>query len=82
MLTMVNFVFVMIAGLKNDVLKNMLPPKKELILRVDLSSQQKQFYKALITRNYQILAKKRGGNVSFVDLTVLMQMYLYHFGFR
>ncbi|XP_019087304.1 PREDICTED: CHD3-type chromatin-remodeling factor CHR7-like [Camelina sativa] len=57
--------------LKKDVLKeDELPSKKELILRVDLSSQQKHLYKAVLTRNYQILAKKGGGKVA----NVLMEL--------
>lgn len=52
------------AGVKKDVMKDM-PPKKELILRVDLSSLQKDYYKAIYTRNYQVLTKKGGAHVSF-----------------
>ena len=47
------------AGLKKDVLKQM-PPKKELIVRVDLSKQQRELYKAILTRNYEVLAKHGG----------------------
>ncbi|KAL0687147.1 hypothetical protein Bca4012_086824 [Brassica carinata] len=53
---------------KKDVLKDM-PSKKELILRVDLSSKQKIIYKAIMTRNYKILAK-RGAKIS----NVLMEL--------
>lgn len=41
-----------------------LPPKKELILRVELSSKQKEYYKAILTRNYQLLTKRCGPQVS------------------
>lgn len=51
-----------IAGVKKDVMKE-LPPKKELILRVDLSSKQKEYYKAILTRNYEILTRKGGAQV-------------------
>lgn len=51
------------AGVKKDVMKDM-PPKKELILRVDLSSEQKEYYKAILSRNYQVLTKKGGAQVS------------------
>jgi len=44
---------------KKDVMKE-LPPKKELILRVELSSKQKEYYKAILTRNYQILTRRGG----------------------
>jgi SNF2 family DNA or RNA helicase len=51
-----------IAGVKKDVMKE-LPPKKELILRVELSSKQKEYYKAILTRNYQILTRRGGAQV-------------------
>lgn len=51
-----------ISGVKKDVLKEM-PPKKELILRVELSSKQKEYYKAILTRNYELLTRKGGGQV-------------------
>lgn len=44
-----------------------MPPKKELILRVDLSSEQKEYYKAILSRNYQVLTKKGGAQVSVSD---------------
>lgn len=50
------------AGVKKDVMKEM-PPKKELILRVELSSKQKEYYKAILTRNYQILTRRGGAQV-------------------
>jgi len=50
------------AGVKKDVLKEM-PPKKELILRVELSTLQKEFYKAILTKNYQILTRQGGPQV-------------------
>lgn len=40
-----------------------LPPKKELILRVELTSKQKEYYKAILTRNYQVLARRGGPQV-------------------
>ena len=43
-----------------------LPPKKELILRVELSSKQKEYYKAILTRNYGILTRKGGGQVRII----------------
>lgn len=52
----------MAAGVKKDVMKE-LPPKKELILRVDLSSKQKEYYRAILTRNYQILTRRGGAQV-------------------
>lgn len=52
----------MTSGVKKDVMKD-LPPKKELILRVELSPLQKEYYKAILTRNYQILSRKGGPQV-------------------
>lgn len=43
-----------------------LPPKKELILRVELSSKQKEYYKAILTRNYQVLTRRGGAQVRFI----------------
>lgn len=55
----------MVTGVKKDVMKE-LPPKKELILRVDLSSKQKEYYKAILTRNYQILTRRGGAQVGVI----------------
>lgn len=52
-------------GVKKDVMTE-LPPKKELILRVELSSKQKEYYKAILTRNYQILTRRGGPQVCFL----------------
>lgn len=54
------------AGVKKDVMKD-LPPKKELILRVELSSKQKEYYKAILTRNYEILARRGGSQVEIYN---------------
>lgn len=35
----------------------MLPPKTEYIVRVDLSNLQKEYYKAILTKNYEILSR-------------------------
>lgn len=40
---------------KKDVLKQ-LPPKKELILRVELTPLQKEYYKRVLTRSFPVLA--------------------------
>lgn len=52
-----------ISGVKKDVMKD-LPTKNEFILHVELSSMQKEYYKAILTRNYQILTRKSGAQVS------------------
>ena len=51
--------------MKKDVMTE-LPPKKELILRVELSSLQKEYYKAILIRNYEILTRRGGGHVRFI----------------
>jgi chromodomain-helicase-DNA-binding protein 4 len=40
--------------LKKDVLKQ-LPPKMEQIVRVELSEEQRQLYKAILSKNYEAL---------------------------
>lgn len=65
----VDNIFLGIAGVKKDVMKE-LPPKKELILRVELSSMQKEYYKAILTRNYQILTRKGGPQVRLNKLLI------------
>lgn len=40
-----------------------MPPKKELILRVELRSKQKEYYKAILTRNYELLTRRGGAQV-------------------
>jgi chromodomain-helicase-DNA-binding protein 4 len=49
-------------GFKKDVMKD-LPPKKELILRVELTTKQKEYYKAILTKNYAVLSRRGGGHV-------------------
>ena len=44
---------------KKDVEKS-LPGKTEQILRVDMTSQQKQYYRWILTRNFKALAKEKG----------------------
>lgn len=51
----------MLRRLKTDVLKNM-PSKTELIVRVELSQMQKKYYKFILTKNYDALNSKSGGN--------------------
>ncbi|KAE8654547.1 CHD3-type chromatin-remodeling factor PICKLE [Hibiscus syriacus] len=62
---------------KKDVMKK-LPPKKELILRVDLSSKQKEYYKAILTRNYQILTRHGGAQISLINVVMELRKLCCH----
>ncbi|KAI5647924.1 hypothetical protein M9H77_33929 [Catharanthus roseus] len=62
---------------KKDVMKD-LPPKKELILRVELSSMQKEYYKAILTRNYQILTRKSGAQISLINVVMELRKLCCH----
>ncbi|XP_067828128.1 chromodomain-helicase-DNA-binding protein 3 isoform X3 [Heptranchias perlo] len=58
----------MLRRLKADVFKNM-PSKTELIVRVELSTMQKKYYKFILTRNFEALNSKGGGNqVSLLNI--------------
>ncbi|KAK1550249.1 hypothetical protein Q3G72_016142 [Acer saccharum] len=61
---------------KKDVMKE-LPPKKELILRVELSSKQKEYYKAILTRNYEILTQG-GAQVSLINVVMELRKLCCH----
>ncbi|KAK6237044.1 hypothetical protein QUC31_020837 [Theobroma cacao] len=62
---------------KKDVMKE-LPPKKELILRVELSSKQKEYYKAILTRNYQLLTKRCGPQISLINVVMELRKLCCH----
>uniref|UniRef100_A0A5S6QHK0 Chromodomain-helicase-DNA-binding protein 3 n=1 Tax=Trichuris muris TaxID=70415 RepID=A0A5S6QHK0_TRIMR len=58
----------MLRRLKSDVLKGM-PAKSELIVRVELSSIQKKYYKYVLTKNFDALNTKSGGSqVSLLNI--------------
>ncbi|KAK4769193.1 hypothetical protein SAY86_027343 [Trapa natans] len=63
--------------IKKDVMKE-LPPKKELILRVDLSSKQKEYYKAILTRNYQLLTRRGGAQISLINVVMELRKLCCH----
>ncbi|GAB4854668.1 hypothetical protein Ancab_023251 [Ancistrocladus abbreviatus] len=62
---------------KKDVMKD-LPPKKELILRVELSSKQKEYYKAILTRNYELLTRKGGAQISLNNVVMELRKLCCH----
>ncbi|KAK1375866.1 CHD3-type chromatin-remodeling factor PICKLE-like [Heracleum sosnowskyi] len=62
---------------KKDVMKE-LPPKRELILRVDLSSKQKEYYKAILTRNYQLLTRRGGAQISLINVVMELRKLCCH----
>ncbi|CAM0913117.1 unnamed protein product [Alopecurus aequalis] len=62
---------------KKDVMKD-LPPKKELILRVELTSKQKEYYKAILTKNYTVLSRRGGGHVSLINVVMELRKLCCH----
>ncbi|XP_063359709.1 chromodomain-helicase-DNA-binding protein Mi-2 homolog [Cydia amplana] len=62
----------MLRRLKADVLKNM-PTKSEFIVRVELSPMQKKYYKYILTRNYEALNPRSGGQTVSL-LNVMMDL--------
>ncbi|CAM6088601.1 unnamed protein product [Calypogeia fissa] len=61
----------MLRRLKRDVMRE-LPAKKELILRVELTPLQREYYRGILTRNYQILS--RPGGPQFALNNVMMEL--------
>eukprot|EP00192_Tetraselmis_astigmatica_P001503 CAMPEP_0117687286 /NCGR_PEP_ID=MMETSP0804-20121206/23042_1 /TAXON_ID=1074897 /ORGANISM="Tetraselmis astigmatica, Strain CCMP880" /LENGTH=1720 /DNA_ID=CAMNT_0005499315 /DNA_START=24 /DNA_END=5186 /DNA_ORIENTATION=- len=61
--------------LKKDVLKQM-PPKKEQMVRVELSDQQKEYYKSVLTKSYPVLVSSRqaGGQIPAKLKNVVMEL--------
>ncbi|XP_077050521.1 chromodomain-helicase-DNA-binding protein 2 isoform X5 [Siphateles boraxobius] len=63
---------------KKDVEKS-LPAKVEQILRVDMSAQQKQFYKWILTRNFKALSKgTRGSSSGFLNIVMELKKCCNH----
>ncbi|XP_034391001.1 chromodomain-helicase-DNA-binding protein 2 isoform X3 [Cyclopterus lumpus] len=63
---------------KKDVEKS-LPAKVEQILRVDMTAQQKQFYKWILTRNYRALYKgPRGSSSGFLNIVMELKKCCNH----
>ncbi|PNX54384.1 CHD3-type chromatin-remodeling factor pickle-like protein, partial [Trifolium pratense] len=62
---------------KKDVLTK-LPPKKELIIRVELSSKQREYYKAILTRNYNVLTGHGGAQISLMNVVMELRKLCCH----
>ncbi|XP_041464759.1 chromodomain-helicase-DNA-binding protein 2-like isoform X3 [Lytechinus variegatus] len=63
---------------KKDVEKS-LPAKVERILRVEMSSLQKQYYKFILTRNFKALSKGLKGNTSsFINIMMELKKCCNH----
>ncbi|VDK59428.1 unnamed protein product [Cylicostephanus goldi] len=68
----------MLRRLKADVLTGM-PSKSELIVRVELSSLQKKYYKNILTRNFDALNVKNGGSqMSLINIIMELKKCCNH----
>lgn len=63
----------MLRRLKKDAMQN-IPPKTERIVPVELSSIQAEYYRAMLTKNYQILRNLGKGVAQKSMLNIVMQL--------
>ncbi|CAI9090602.1 OLC1v1025414C1 [Oldenlandia corymbosa var. corymbosa] len=63
----------MLRRLKKDAVQN-IPPKTERLVPVELSSIQAEYYKAMLTKNYQILRNVGKGVAHQSMLNIVMQL--------
>lgn len=63
----------MLRRLKKDAMKN-IPPKTERMVPVELSSIQAEYYRAMLTKNYQILRNIGKGVPQQSMLNIVMQL--------
>ncbi|KAL1833871.1 hypothetical protein ACET3Z_003522 [Daucus carota] len=63
----------MLRRLKKDVMQN-IPPKTERMVPVELSSIQAEYYRAMLTKNYQILRNIGKGVAQQSMLNIVMQL--------
>lgn len=63
----------MLRRLKKDAMQN-IPPKTERVVPVELSSIQAEYYRAMLTKNYQILRNMGKGVPQQSMLNVVMQL--------
>ncbi|MCO5562276.1 hypothetical protein L7F22_015901 [Adiantum nelumboides] len=69
----------MLRRLKKDAMQN-IPPKTERVVPVELSSLQAEYYRALLTKNYQVLrqAGKPNQHQSLVNIVVQLRKVCNH----
>ncbi|XP_048131674.1 protein CHROMATIN REMODELING 4 isoform X2 [Rhodamnia argentea] len=63
----------MLRRLKKDAMQN-IPPKTERVVPVELSSIQAEYYRAILTKNYQILRNIGKGVAQQSMLNIVMQL--------
>ncbi|KAM0057228.1 putative DNA helicase chromatin regulator PHD family [Helianthus debilis subsp. tardiflorus] len=63
----------MLRRLKKDAMQN-IPPKTERVVPVDLSTIQAEYYRAMLTKNYQVLRNIGKGAPQQSMLNVVMQL--------
>ncbi|XP_020532268.1 protein CHROMATIN REMODELING 4 isoform X2 [Amborella trichopoda] len=63
----------MLRRLKRDAMQN-IPPKTERTVPVELSSIQAEYYRAMLTKNYQILRNVGKGGLQQSMLNIVMQL--------
>ncbi|XP_043687362.1 protein CHROMATIN REMODELING 4-like isoform X2 [Telopea speciosissima] len=63
----------MLRRLKKDAMQN-IPPKTERMVPVELSSIQSEYYRAMLTKNYQILRNIGKGVAQKSMLNIVMQL--------
>lgn len=63
----------MLRRLKKDAMQN-IPPKTERVVPVELSSIQAEYYRAMLTKNYQILRNIGKGVAQQSMLNIVMQL--------
>ena len=63
----------MLRRLKKDAMKN-IPPKTERMVPVELTSIQAEYYRAMLTKNYQVLRNIGKGGAHQSLLNIVMQL--------
>ncbi|WOG89550.1 hypothetical protein DCAR_0208788 [Daucus carota subsp. sativus] len=63
----------MLRRLKKDVMQN-IPPKTERMIPVELTSVQAEYYRAMLTKNYQLLRNIGKGVAQQSMLNIVMQL--------